>query len=200
MRRFIFSGVLTLVTLFLAGCASAPAAPQAQQYYLDPSVEMHHYHTYGFLQVMACRYLDEPMPANPAMQADYLKRHKHASAPVAVHYTDEIVWRVLQLEMEKRGYEQVEPTQADILIAYYGGPRPLTPMKSTRFQPCPFDEFFVRNELTAHSFFVDIIDTKRGVLLYRGWDNGTYLHTATPEALNVIHSTQSCIGFFPSVL
>jgi|GEM_PF-2225264 len=187
-----------LMAFMLAGCASAPATPQAQRYYLDPSVEMYHYHTYGFLQVTACRYLDEAMPSDPVMQADYLKRHKHPDGPVSVHYTDEVVWRVLQLEMEKRGYQQVDPTQADILIAYYGGPRPLTPMKSTRFQPCAFDEFFVRNELTPHSFFVDLIDAKRGVLLYRGWDNSTYASSSTPEPFNVLLSTRSCIGFFPS--
>ena len=200
MTRLYSIALSALAAFVAAGCSTAPKSPMAtsQQYYLDPAVEMHHYRTYGFLQVTACRYLPERLPSDPALQADWLKHHKGKDEPVSVHFTDEVVWRVLQLEMEKKGYMQVDPSQADLLVAYYGGPRPQTPMRETRFEPCPFDSYFARNELTEKTFFVDVVDSHRGTLLYRGWDNSTYTSTFSPEPGKVLHSTHSCIDFFPS--
>ena len=203
MRKLILLPLFS-VLLFLGGCSTpmlpVTEAPAAQRYYLDPSIEFQNYRTYGFLQVTAVRYAGETEPpaSDPAGQAEWIKHHKD-DKPVAAHYTDELIWRVLQDDMARKGYAQVDPSKADLLVVYYGGPRPLTPMSETRCKPNAFDSYFVRNELKPQSFFIDIVAAKQNTLLYRGWDNGTFARR-DPEADRVISSIRSCINFFPSRL
>lgn len=202
MRTFLqLSGGLLLAAL-LGGCgtfgSSSPAVaqPNSQRWFLDPSTEFGNYRTFGFVQVTAVRYEDP---------SDLRKRHgvwgkrpdTYEERRLATSHTDELIWRVLRDELQAKGYSQVQPADADVLVIYYGGPRPQLPPQGLRLQHQPFDAYFAQNEMQPQTFWVDIIDSKRNLLIYRGWDNETFGHDRA-DAARVIQATQQAVRFFPS--
>lgn len=195
-RLFLrFCGIMTLGLLW-AGCghlAATPKADNSNKWFLDPSTEFANYKTYSFLQVTAVRYQD-PILAKPA------KKHFWQSEPKRpeIHHTDELIWRVLEGEMNAKGYSQVAQDKADIWIIYYGGPHSLTTNNPFGVKPHPFDTYFQTHEMTPDIFLVDVIDAKTHTLIYRGWDTTTFQKTLNPDAERVIDATEQTISFFPS--
>ena len=203
MRKiFLAVGLLSLLTL--GGCASAPQESEApkQQWFMDPSVEFGHYRTFGFLQVTAIRYQD-PMQPQDKLKPGFFNEvfsvfgHHKKEKRMPIHHTDELIWRVLADEMAAKGYTQVAPQDADLLVIYYGGPRPQTPPEGVKIEPHTFDKYFAQNELKPQTFFIDVLDAKQGTLIYRGWDNFTFVKN-DPDPQRVIDATTATISFFPS--
>lgn len=202
MRTFLQLLGGFLLAALLSGCGtmrasdSAPPQPTSQRWFLDPSTEFGNYRTFGFVQVTAVRYEDP---------ADLRKRHgvwgkrpdTYEERRLATSHTDELIWRVLRDELQAKGYTQVQPADADVVVIYYGGPRPQLPPMGLRLQPQPFDTYFAQNELRPQTFWVDIIDTKRNLLIYRGWDNETF-GRERPDPGRVISCAQQAVKFFPS--
>jgi len=208
-RSFFCGAILATIAVGLSGCASFPSmnkeeAPVAQprRWFLDPSSELANYKTYGFLQVTAVRYQD-PIEKDPKKKSKRSRvermtgQNKEKDAPIEIQHTDELIWRILQDEMARKGYAQVNPTDADLWVIYYGGPRPIMPMSQLRIKSHPFDQYFAQNELTEDTFFVDIIDAKTQSLIYRGWDVNTFRREVTPEPDAAITAVQEAISFFP---
>lgn len=197
--RYFAAFALTL--LLMTGCSTprhggTSRTPASQRWFLDPSTEFANYKTFGFLQVTAVRY-DDPV-GQPEKRGLFGKRAStNEERRLVTHHTDELIWRVLREELQAKGYTQVQPADADILVIYYGGPRPQLPPQALRMRPSPFDSYFARNELQAQTFWVDIIDNKQKALIYRGWDNDSFVKIA-PGAEKTIAATRNVIGFFPS--
>jgi hypothetical protein len=206
MRKHLPLVLLALSLAFFHGCSTAPkseaASAPTQHYYLNPAVEFGACRTYGFLQVTAVRYVtqnavDGPhKPQMPWDKGEWTLHHKNRDG-VVIHHTDELIWRVIADEMEEKGYKQVEPTKADLLVVYYGGPRPQTAMDGIKIKDSPFDRYFAQNELMPNTFFVDVIDTKQEVLAYRGWDSRTFA-ARDPQPDQIIRAAEDCIDLFPS--
>lgn len=201
MRKTLLASLL-LTLLLLGGCASGPRHPAeanvtARSWFLDPSVEFANYRTYAFVQVTAVRYEDPVLKKKTPRSLLGSFGHKDEDKRMEIGYTDELIWRVLQDEMIKKRYIQSTPAEADILVLYYGGPRPQTAPEGVRIAPHSFDAYFARNELAPQTFWVDVIDNKQAKLIYRGWDNQIFTKgRATAEG--VIDATKGAIGFFPS--
>ncbi len=201
MRQTFLLGLLSTL-IFFSGCASGPrhtsaSAVQTRSWFLDPSTEFANYRTYAFLQATAVRYEDPLIHKKRSIGIFNGLGHKDEDERLNIAYTDELIWRVLQDEMGKKRYAQVAPSEADILVIYYGGPRPQTAPDNVRIVPHSFDSYFALNELQPQTFWVDVIDNKRSALIFRGWDNQVFTKgNATAE--NVIEATKGAIGFFPS--
>jgi len=214
IRLFVaWVALLAFSGLFFAGCASGPARVAGQQegatqqWFLDPSVSMASYKTYGMLQATAVRYQD-PMPERKSgLKPGFFNEIKYymfgrdkEAKRLPVNHTDELIWRVLAEEMAAKGYAQVAPQDADILIAYYGGPRPQTSTEALKVKTGTFDTYWAQNELREETFFVDVIDNKTAQLVYRGWDQDTFTKDRMDriEPDKIVKAAQETIGFFPS--
>jgi hypothetical protein len=180
--------------------ANLAAESAAHHWYLDPSTEMSSYKTYAFLQVTAVRYQDEIFDKKKKTKGFFglFKQEKKEPKRPVIHHTDELIWRVIADEMAKKGYAQVAPVDADLLVIYYGGPRPQQPPQGVMLKPNTFDAYFVANELKPQTFFVDIIDAKAQMLVYRGWNNSTFSQQ-NPEPNRVVEATKHTVQEFPAV-
>lgn len=201
ISKFSLLAIIACLSLMTVGCATTGSSrsqlADSQRWFVDPTTEMGNYRTYGFLQVTAVRY-QEPIPPKPKYKQGIFTPFRERKDPrLDNRYTDELIWRTLAEEMEKKGYTQVAPEMADVLVIYYGGPRPQTPPMGVKIEPHAFDGYFAQNELKPQTFFVDVLDGKKATLIYRGWDNTTFT-SKTPEAQRVIDAAATAIGFFPS--
>ncbi len=186
-----FSGCASL------NCPSKNEAP-ANSWYLDPATEMVNYKTYAFLQVTAARYQDPVDTVYRRSMWEKMRGKKKTANRPEIHHIDEIVWRTIQGEMDRKGYHQVAPDKADLWVAYYGGPRPSTPPADLKVNGGSFDTYFAANELHDDTFFVDVIDAKNKTLIYRGWNNKTFHKTPFPDADRVMGCATDTLSFFPS--